>query len=446
MGKGGKDIKRDPERELSWEEVKKHNKREDKWLVIDNNVYDITQWSKRHPGGSKVISHYAGQDATEAFTAFHPDKKFVGKFLKSIQIGKVNHDDFEYSQDGLTTKKCLDIKKDFEILRQNAEKRGYFKPSITFFTLTVLHLVVIELAALAVLYYGGNGWLPWLASAVLMATVQAQAGWSQHDFGHLSVCKTSYWNHFIHQFVMSLTKGAAPSWWNHLHYQHHAKPNVLEKDPDVRLEKVFVLGDVMPKRMAKKKNTMPYNLQHQYFFAIGPPLLFPLYFQVMIFRHVIQRKQWLDLSLMMVFYFKIATLYKFLLGGWSSMLLWYFIMRVIESHWFVWVTQSNHIPMEIDDDKARAWLPLQMHATCDIEKSYFNDWFTGHLNFQIEHHLFPTMPRHNLYKIKPDVEALCKKHGVPYVTKSLGQAFYDIPKTLKHSGELWLAHYQMHHH
>lgn len=30
MGKGGKDIKRDPERELSWEEVKKHNKREDK--------------------------------------------------------------------------------------------------------------------------------------------------------------------------------------------------------------------------------------------------------------------------------------------------------------------------------------------------------------------------------------------------------------------------------
>lgn len=39
-----------------------------------------------------------------------------------------------------------------------------------------------------------------------MATVQAQAGWSQHDFGHLSVCKTSYWNHFIHQFVMSLTK------------------------------------------------------------------------------------------------------------------------------------------------------------------------------------------------------------------------------------------------
>ena len=59
--------------------------------------------------------------------------------------------------------------------------------------------------------------------------------------------------------------------------------------------------------------------------------------------------------------------------------------RVIESHWFVWVSQSNHIPMEIDEDKARPWLALQLHATCDIERNAFNDWFTGHLNFQIEH-------------------------------------------------------------
>lgn len=41
-----------------------------RWLVIDNNVYDITQWSKRHPGGSKVISHYAGQDATVSILLF----------------------------------------------------------------------------------------------------------------------------------------------------------------------------------------------------------------------------------------------------------------------------------------------------------------------------------------------------------------------------------------
>ncbi len=59
--------------------------------------------------------------------------------------------------------------------------------------------------------------------------------------------------------------------------------------------------------------------------------------------------------------------------------------RVLESHWFVWVSQSNHIPMEIEEDLALPWVPQQLRATCDVEQSAFNDWFTGHLNFQIEH-------------------------------------------------------------
>jgi fatty acid desaturase len=41
--------------------------------------------------------------------------------------------------------------------------------------------------------------------------------------------------------------------------------------------------------------------------------------------------------------------------------------------------------MNIEYDAENPWLKLQIVATCDIEKSFFNDWFTGHLNFQIEH-------------------------------------------------------------
>lgn len=52
---------------LTWEEIKIHNGRgqsQQQWLVIDRNVYDVSTFSKLHPGGSRVISHYAGQDAT----------------------------------------------------------------------------------------------------------------------------------------------------------------------------------------------------------------------------------------------------------------------------------------------------------------------------------------------------------------------------------------------
>lgn len=230
-----------------------------------------------------------------------------------------------------------------------------------------------------------------------------------------------------------------------MHYQHHAKPNVMDKDPDVRVEKLFVVGEVMPVEIAKKqKKSMPYNHQHKYWFLIGPPVLFPVYFQFMLFRHIFTRKLWVDLIVVLGFYIKFFVLYTPLLGlGWT--LVYYEIMRVIESHWFTWVAQSNHIPMDVDNDKAKPWLKLQMHATCDVEKSFFNDWFTGHLNFQIEHHLFPTMPRHNLYKIAPLVESLCKKHNVPYKVKPLWTAFKDIVTSLKHGGELWEATYHAHH-
>ena len=80
-------------------------------------------------------------------------------------------------------------------------------------------------------------------------------------------------------------------------------------------------------------------------------------------------------------------------------------------------------------------------ATCNIEQSFFNDWFTGHLNFQIEHHLFPTMPRHNYHKVAPLVKSLCAKHGLQYINKPILKAFGDIVRSLKKSASLWMNAY-----
>ena len=48
----------------SWQEIQKHHQESDQWLVISRKVYDVTGWAKRHPGGHRVLSHYAGEDAT----------------------------------------------------------------------------------------------------------------------------------------------------------------------------------------------------------------------------------------------------------------------------------------------------------------------------------------------------------------------------------------------
>ena len=68
---------------------------------------------------------------------------------------------------------------------------------------------------------------------------------------------------------------------------------------------------------------------------------------------------------MLIFYFKFLFLYSGVgLGVWGAMK-FYFLVRIIESHWFVWVTQSNHIPMNIEDDAEEPWFPLQVRL---IEK------------------------------------------------------------------------------
>ncbi|CAF0985797.1 unnamed protein product [Rotaria sordida] len=422
-------------RQFTWEEIRCHSTTKDRWLVIDNRVYDVTKWLK-HPGGQMVLRHYAGQDASEAFHALHPNMSHVKKYLKTFYIGDLSKDNISDDQS---------LKDDFEQLRQKAISKKLFQPSVLFFVLTCLHILICEFAAYFVLFQFGTSWLPYLIALVLYIIAEAQCGWVQHDFGHLSVFKTSTWNHLLHQFYIGFVKGASANWWNNMHFQHHSKPNVIDKDPDTRIEPIFVLGDKIPiraaHRNAKYGKNLPYHLQYLYFF-IAAPLLFPLYFQFMTIKHAINRQKWMDLVWLTLYYVKYFSIMPLKLGLIGA-LKFYFLIRVFEGTWFVIVTQSNHVVMDVShDDEKLSWFRMQLKATCNIEKSYFNDWFTGHLNFQIEHHLFPTMPRHNYYKIQPDVIKLCRKYNIPYVVKPIGQAFIDIFTSLEKSGRMWRETYE----
>uniref|UniRef100_K7G437 Fatty acid desaturase 1 n=1 Tax=Pelodiscus sinensis TaxID=13735 RepID=K7G437_PELSI len=408
-----------------------------RWPPNDSRTNDILGLCKRDPGGARVISHYAGQDATDAFMAFHLDKALVRKYMSSLLIGELAPD-----QPSSEPSKNELLVEDFRELRTTVERMGLLQPNHLFFFLLLLHILLLDAAAWLTIWYFGSSLLPFLFSALLLGTVQAQAGWLQHDFGHLSVFSKSKWNHLVHKFVIGHLKGAPASWWNHLHFQHHAKPNCFRKDPDVNMHPLFfALGKTLSVELGmKKKKFMPYNHQHKYFFIIGPPALVPLYFQWYIFYFAVQRRQWVDLAWMLTFYIRFFLTYMPLLGV-KGLLGLFLLARFIESNWFVWVTQMNHIPMHIDYDKNVDWLSTQLQATCNVHQSLFNDWFSGHLNFQIEHHLFPTMPRHNYWKVAPLVKSLCAKHDIEYQSKPLFTAFADIVHSLKDSGELWLDAY-----
>jgi fatty acid desaturase 2 (delta-6 desaturase) len=142
------------------------------------------------------------------------------------------------------------LTKDFRALRQLAEKMNLFETDFYFFAFHFLSIVFMDLIAMIIIYYSGyNNWFTYTIAVLLLVTSQAQAGWLQHDFGHLSVFKSSKMNHIFHRIVIGTIKGVSADWWNYRHFQHHAKPNTVKKDPDIRFGSLLVLGKIIPREV-----------------------------------------------------------------------------------------------------------------------------------------------------------------------------------------------------
>ena len=65
-------------------------------------------------------------------------------------------------------------------------------------------------------------------------------------------------------------------------------------------------------------------------------------------------------------------------------------------------------------DKHSSWTLYSANHTTNQSNTPLVNWWMAYLNFQIEHHLFPSMPQYNHPKISPRVKALFEKHGVEY--------------------------------
>ncbi|KAI8064581.1 FMN-dependent dehydrogenase-domain-containing protein [Gongronella butleri] len=75
---------------LSAEEVSKHNKKDDVWVILHGKVYDLTKFLPEHPGGQKIILKYAGMDATKAFEPIHPPD-IIDRFLPpEVCLGEID--------------------------------------------------------------------------------------------------------------------------------------------------------------------------------------------------------------------------------------------------------------------------------------------------------------------------------------------------------------------
>jgi len=93
----------------------------------------------------------------------------------------------------------------------------------------------------------------------------------------------------------------------------------------------------------------------------------------------------------------------------------------------------NHYALEKltnEDGRKASFLDIQLETTKNINPGLITDWICGGLNYQIEHHLMPTMPRHYLSKVKPIVMKFCEDNKLPYYSKDFLGCFMDIEEVL----------------
>jgi fatty acid desaturase len=271
-------------------------------------------------------------------------------------------------------------------------------------------------AAVAVVGGGGSWWV--LALALPAAVLSARCGFVGHDAGHQQIAATRRSNRALALFHGNLLLGMGASWWSDKHNRHHANPNHVGKDPDVEVGAL-----VWTRAQAVERQGFARFLTRYQAWLFFPMLLLEgLALKVASLRDLrrLDRRDRLVEGALLAAH----------TAGYAALLL--AVLPLPQAVAFAarhhalfglhlgCAVAPNHKGMEMPDEGAR-WghLRRQVLTSRNVRGNPVVDFLLGGLNYQIEHHLFPSMPRPHLRLARPLVRAHCASVGVPYTETGL---------------------------
>jgi fatty acid desaturase len=269
---------------------------------------------------------------------------------------------------------------------------------------------------IAMLQWRDSWWLLFLAP--VLGVIATQLGFLGHDVGHLQVTRNSARSRILGLIDGNLLGGLSYGWWVAKHNAHHAHPNDLERDPDVRAGAlVFDSGQANQRRGIEAWTT-----RHQ---AV---LFFPFLLGEAVNLHVSSVRRLFAPGLRLRVYEAILLGIHFVgylvlvatALTWPQALLFVGLHKGVQGLYLGCSFAPNHKGMPtLDADQAADPLLRQVLTSRNIRGGPFIDIVLGGLNYQIEHHLFPSMPRANLRHAQPVVESFCADRGIPYAQCSV---------------------------
>ncbi len=320
---------------------------------------------------------------------------------------------------------------DFQALRSRITAEGLLAKRPTWFLAQVVVVTSMVLSSWAVVLLT-DLWYIQLLNAAFMAFTSVQIAFIVHDSGHRQVFAAGWKNNAI-AYTGILFVGASAGWWIEKHNQHHAHPNHEDLDPDVHIP---VLAFSEEQALAKR-GLFRWVVRHQAVFFFPILALVSVSLRLASIRYLFInpfKRAWLDWIVMVAF----PIIYFGLLFSqltWPVALMFVFVHQALFGLYLGCVFAPNHKGMMLigRDDKVD-FLREQVLTSRNVRAHPFTDFLYGGLNYQIEHHLFPYLPRCNLRRAQEIVKKFCAEKSIPYHETGIVQSYREILASMAEIG------------
>jgi len=302
---------------------------------------------------------------------------------------------------------------DYSKLLQSVQEMGLFKRRYLYYSIKLV-LIFGALAGVWVAFaFLGDTWSQ-LGLAVALAVVLTQIVFLSHDAAHRQIFRSNKANEMTALLMGTLVGGVSLAWWNNKHNKHHAAPNQLGKDPDIDPSLVHFYPSGRTPRSTFGRYL--HERQGWWFFPLLLVEALNLHaqsVQALITRPTLKRRRTVLVMLAVRLLGYPAILFVFLSPGIAVLFL--VVQLGVTGLYLGSSFAASHIGMPVLPQDSRIdFLRRQVLMSRNVAGGRLASFAMGGLNYQIEHHLFPNMPRPSLRKVRPVVQKFCRDSSIVY--------------------------------
>lgn len=333
------------------------------------------------------------------------------------------------------TERINKVQSDFTELSRRIREEGLLNKTVNFYLARFTQISLITLSLwLGVFLLGGHPWA--LLIAPFIGIMGAQFGFLAHEGAHKQIFNTNKKNETFALIVSDLIVGLSYGWWDKKkHNLHHANPNTVDKDPDINIRVLSFTKESFNKKKGVEK--LLTKNQGKLFPVLllftGFDLLFESYKALLESKTTIKNRG-IELTLLTIRTVAPLIVLFVLFHPVIAAAFW-IIQMMVFGLFMGGAFAPNHKGMPIiPKDMKVDFFRKQVLTSRDIKSNWLIDNLMGGLNYQIEHHLFPSMPRPNLRKAQQIVKEYCVEKEVAYMETGLFKSYNIVMNYLSKVG------------